>query len=142
MKRLSIDLETYSSVNINKCGVYKYCESEDFEILLFAYSIDGGSVHIVDLARGEELPVEVIDALTDPEIQKWAFNAAFERIALSKFLGMNTGEYLNPKSWYCSMVWSATLSLPLSLAGVGAVLGLDKQKLTEGRELIRYFCVP
>ncbi|MGX7125282.1 DNA polymerase [Enterococcus viikkiensis] len=142
MKRLSIDLETYSSVNINKCGVYKYCESEDFEILLFAYSIDGGSVHIVDLARGEELPVEVIDGLTDPEIQKWAFNASFERIALSKFLGMNTGEYLNPKSWYCSMVWSATLSLPLSLAGVGAVLGLDKQKLTEGRDLIRYFCVP
>lgn len=142
MHTLSIDIETYSSVNLQKSGVYKYASSDDFEILLFGYSVDGGAVQVVDLALGEEIPQEILDALKDDEVIKWAFNASFERICLSAFLGMPVGEYLNPKSWRCSMIWSATLGLPLSLEGVGAVLGLEKQKLTEGKNLIRYFCVP
>lgn len=142
MHTLSIDVETYSSVNLQKSGVYKYASSDDFEILLFGYSVDGGDVQVVDLALGEKIPQEVLDALKDDEVIKWAFNASFERICLSAFLGMPVGEYLNPKSWRCSMIWSATLGLPLSLEGVGAVLGLEKQKLTEGKNLIKYFCVP
>lgn len=142
MKSLSLDLETYSSVNLTKSGVYKYTASPDFEILLFAYSVDGQVVKVVDLASGESIPKEIINALYDDNIIKWAFNAAFERICLSRYLGFPTGEYLNPSSWRCSMIWSATLGLPLSLEGVGAVLGLDKQKLSEGKSLIRYFCVP
>jgi len=142
MKTLSIDLETYSNADISKTGVYRYCESAEFEILLFGYSMDGAPVQLVDLANGERLPDEVLNALTDPAITKWAFNASFERICLSHWLGMPSGTYLDPKQWRCSMIWSAYLGLPLSLAGVGAVLNLDKQKLDIGKDLIRYFCKP
>lgn len=142
MKFISLDLETYSSVNLQKSGIYRYAESDDFEILLFGYSVDGGDVQVVDIARGEQVPAEIINALTDDEVEKWAFNAQFERICLSKWLGIPTGTYLSPKSWHCTMVWAATLGLPLSLEGVGAVLGLEKQKLSEGKNLIRYFCIP
>ncbi len=142
MKNLSIDLETYSSADIGKSGVYRYCEALDFEILLFAYSADGTPVQSVDLTRGETLPEEIRAALEDPTVTKWAFNASFERICLSRWLGLPSGTYLDPSQWRCSMVWSAYLGLPLSLAGVGAVLKLEKQKLEAGRELIRYFCQP
>lgn len=142
MKNLEIDIETFSSVNLAKSGVYRYVESPDFEILLFGYSVDGGEVKVIDLASGEILPKEIHDALEDEAVTKWAFNAQFERICLSRFLGYPTGEYLDPEGWKCSMVWSAYMGLPLSLEGVGAVLGLEKQKLTEGKDLIRYFCVP
>lgn len=158
MKNLEIDIETYSSIDLSKCGVYKYAEAEDFEILLFGYSVDGGEVVVVDLAAGESIPAEVVDALTDDAVTKWAFNAAFERVCLSRYLSdqgisldpfhdnhplsQECARYLNPESWKCSMIWSAYLGLPLSLEGVGAVLGLEKQKLSEGKDLIRYFCVP
>jgi len=142
MKSISIDIETFSPEPLAKCGVYKYASSPDFEILLFGYSIDGGPVRVVDFTAGEELPLEVLDALTDPEIIKWAFNAQFERVCLSRWLGLSVGDYLDPESWHCTMVWSATLGLPLSLEGVGAVLGLEKQKLKEGKDLVRYFCTP
>jgi DNA polymerase len=107
MKTLEIDIETFSSVNLSKSGVYRYCESPDFEILLFAYSVDGGDVKVVDLATGEKLPQNILNALSDPHIIKWAFNANFERICLSRFLGYPTGKYLDPKSFRCSMIWSA-----------------------------------
>lgn len=142
MKTLSIDIETYSDIPLQKTGVYRYCESPNFEILLFGYSIDSGPAQVVDLACGEHIPKEVLAALEDDSIIKWAFNAAFERVCLSRYLGYPTGEYLDPESWHCSMVWAATMGLPLSLEGVGAVLGLEKQKLTEGKELIKYFCQP
>ncbi|MBS4899855.1 MAG: DNA polymerase [Clostridiales bacterium] len=154
MENLSIDLETFSSVNLGKCGVYKYAESEDFEILLFGYSVDGGEVQVVDLAQGETIPEVVLSALTDETVTKWAFNAQFERICLSRYLrdkginvnpsqtGKSEGLFLNPCSWHCTMIWSATLGLPMSLENVGAVLGLDKQKLTSGKNLIKYFCLP
>ncbi len=142
MKTLSIDIETYSDQPLQKTGVYRYCESPEFEILLFAYSVDNAPVQVVDLACGEKIPVEVLDALEDEAVIKWAFNATFERICLSRFLGYPTGQYLDPESWRCSMIWSATMGLPLSLEGVGAVLGLEKQKLTEGKELVKYFCQP
>ena len=142
MKTLSIDLETYSSADIGKTGVYRYSESSDFEILLFGYSIDGAPVQLVDLTCGERVPEEVRDALSDPSVTKWAFNASFERICLSRWLGLPSGTYLEPDQWRCSMIWSAYLGLPLSLAGVGAVLKLDKQKLDTGKDLIRYFCKP
>ena len=142
MKNLSIDIETYSSVNLAKAGVYRYCESPDFEILLFGYSVDGGEVQVVDLACGEEIPDEIMSALGDPSVIKWAFNASFERICLSRYAGLATGDYLEPEDWRCTMIWAATLGLPLSLDGVGVVLQLEKQKLKEGRDLIRYFCVP
>lgn len=158
MDNISIDIETYSSVDLKKCGVYKYAESDDFEILLFAYSIDGSEVKVIDLAKGEEIPSEILDALTDEKISKWAFNAQFERVCLSRFLrdkgtsldpfydnhelSTSMVMFLNPTSWKCTMIWSATLGLPLSLEGVSAVLGLDKQKLSEGKGLIKYFCVP
>ncbi|MEX1534617.1 DNA polymerase [Enterococcus sp. C47] len=142
MKTLSIDIETFSSVNLQKSGVYRYSESEDFEVLLFAYSVDGQPVQVVDLICGEVIPKDVLDALTDESVEKWAFNATFERVCLSRFLGLQLGGYLNPSSWRCTMIWAATLGLPLSLEGVGSVLGLDKQKLSEGKNLIRYFCVP
>ena len=138
MQYLSIDIETYSSVNLQKAGVYKYAESPDFDILLFGYSVDGGAVHVIDLACGEKIPAEIVDALSDESVIKWAFNAQFERVCLSNYLDT----WLSPDSWHCTMVWSATLGLPLSLEGVGAVLGLEKQKLTEGKNLIKYFCVP
>ena len=142
MKTLSIDIETYSDVQLPKTGVYRYCESDNFEILLFAYSVDSQPVQVIDLACGETIPEEIIAALEDDAVIKWAFNAAFERICLSRFLGYHTGTYLSPKSWRCSMIWAATMGLPLSLEGVGAVLGLEKQKLTEGKDLIKYFCQP
>lgn len=137
-KRIFIDLETFSSTDLSKCGVYKYAESKDFEILLLAYSFDGGEVNVIDLAKGEKIPSKVINALKDEMVEKWAFNANFERICLSSYLG----EKLEPKFWYCTMVWSAYLGLPLSLEKVGKVLGLEKQKLSEGKSLIRYFCMP
>lgn len=156
MKTLSIDIETYSSVDLAKCGVYKYTEATDFDILLFGYSADGNPVQVVDLASGETIPPEVIAALTNDDVTKWAFNAQFERICLSRWLrdhgGFDNayysipedtvGNYLDPTSWKCTMIWSAYMGLPLSLEGVGAVLGLGKQKLTEGKELIKYFCQP
>lgn len=157
MKTLSLDLETYSSVDLGKSSVYRYAESPDFDILLLGYCADGGEIQVVDLAQGEQVPPEVIDALADARVCKWAFNAQFERVCLSRWLRRNgyplrnehyaapddpCMAYLNPAGWNCTMVWSAYLGLPLSLKDVGAALGLDKQKLTEGKELIRYFCVP
>ena len=138
MRYISIDIESYSDVDLSKCGVYKYSSSPNFEMLLFGYSVDGGDVKVVDVARGEGIPADIVAALSDESVTKWAFNAMFERVCLSNYLG----EWLEPESWKCSMVWSATLGLPLSLENVGAVLGLEKQKLTEGKDLIRYFCVP
>lgn len=140
MKHLSLDLETYSSVDISKCGVYKYSESPDFEILLFAYSVDGQPVEVIDITQSQQIPQEVLLALSDETVIKHAFNANFERVCLSRFLRLDG--FLSPRGWHCTMIWAATLGLPLSLAGVGAVLGLDKQKLSEGKDLIRYFCVP
>lgn len=158
MKSLSLDLETYSDLNLAKCGVYKYAESSAFEILLFGYAVDGGPVQVVDLAQGETIPEEILDVLTDDTVTKWAFNANFERVCLSRHLtdlgrsldpfhdqhplSKKCARFLNPAGWKCSMVWSAYLGLPLSLEGVGAVLNLDNQKMKEGRELIRYFCIP
>ena len=158
MKTLSIDIETYSDVPLQKSGVYRYCESPNFEILLFGYSADSGPVQVVDLACGEKIPADVLDALTDDTVTKWAFNASFERVCLSRYLrdlgisldpfhdkhplSQEMAPFLNPESWRCSMVWAATMGLPLSLEGVGAVLGLEKQKLTEGKELIKFFCQP
>lgn len=138
MRTLSIDIESYSDVDLSKCGVYKYAASPAFEILLFGYAVDGGDVRVVDLACGEQIPDEIIYALSDASVTKWAFNAMFERVCLSNFLG----EWLEPEGWHCTMVWASTLGLPRSLESVGAVLGLEKQKLTEGKDLIRYFCVP
>lgn len=156
MKEMSIDLETFSDIDISKSGVYKYAESDRFEILLFGVSIDGGPVHVYDLACGDQIPEEILSALTDESVTKWAFNASFERICLSNwlkrshpeyFLGYGipedpAGQYLNPESWKCTMIWSAYMGLPLSLEGVGAVLKLQNQKLKEGKDLIRYFCTP
>ena len=158
MKNLEIDIETYSSVDLKKSGVYKYAESPDFEILLFGYSVDGGEVRTVDLACGERIPREILDALLDKKVIKWAFNAQFERICLSSFLSKqgidfdtnhedyvhsnSSVRFLHPSSWKCSMVWSAYMGLPISLEGVGTVLGLEKQKLTDGKDLIRFFSVP
>lgn len=139
MKTISLDIETISSIDLTKCGLYKYAESPDFEILLFGYSVDGGDAVVVDIKNGETVPQDIINALTDENILKFAFNANFERICLSRWLGV---PYLSPVSWRCTMVWCAYMGLPLSLEGVGAVLGLDKQKLTEGKNLIRKFCVP
>lgn len=153
---LSIDLETYSDIDIKKCGVYKYAESPAFEILLFAYSVNASEVQIIDLACGETIPDEILDAITDSSVIKWAFNASFERVCLSNWFLKNAPDrhktygldndtvshYLNPASWRCSMIWSAYLGLPLSLEGVGTVLKLENQKLKEGKDLIRYFCKP
>ena len=142
MKTLSIDIETFCSTPLPKAGVYRYAESPDFEILLFGFSMDGGPVQVVDIACGEKIPSEVLAALSDDSILKFAHNSAFERICLSRFLELPAGTYLSPASWRCTMVWAATMGLPLSLEGVGTVLGLEKQKLTEGKELIKYFCQP
>lgn len=138
MKTLSIDIETFSDRDLSKCGVYKYAASPAFEVLLFGYAVDGGAVQVVDLACGEKIPEEVLAALADETVTKWAFNAMFERVCLSRYLG----EWLEPEGWHCTMVWSATLGLPLSLESAGMALGLEKQKLSEGKDLIRYFCVP
>lgn len=157
MKTLSLDLETYSSVDLGKSSVYRYVGSPDFDILLLGFSTDGSPVQVVDLAQGEQIPPEIIDALSDERVHKWAFNANFERVCLSEWLRRNSYPlhnehystpddpcmgYLDPVGWHCSMVWSAYLGLPLSLKDAGAALGLDKQKLTEGKDLIKYFCVP
>lgn len=153
---LSIDIESYSDVDLQKCGVYKYAHSPNFEILLFGVSVNGGVVMVYDLAQGEKLPMDIITALIDDTVAKWAFNAAFERVCLSVWLQRNypqsfcsysinedtVGDYLDPAAWKCSMIWSAYMGLPLSLAGAGTVLGLEEQKLKEGKDLIRYFCVP
>lgn len=157
MKTLSLDLETYSSVDLGKSSVYRYVESPDFDILLLGFSADGSPVQVVDLAQGEQIPPEIIDALSDERVHKWAFNANFERVCLSEWLRRNSYPlhnehystpddpcmgYLDPVGWHCTMVWSAYLGLPLSLKDAGFALGLDKQKLTEGKDLIKYFCVP
>lgn len=142
MKNLIIDIETYSSEDISKCGVYKYVEANDFEILLFGYSVDFGEVRVVDLARGEVIPQEIIEAIKSNDILKRAHNASFERICLSRYLGLPKHTYLDPFSWRCSMVYASCLSLPKSLKDLGYILKLDKQKLEEGKELIKYFSVP
>jgi DNA polymerase len=142
MKSISLDLETFSSIDLAKSGLYKYAESDDFEILLFGYSVDGGEIQVIDLASDETLPGDILEALTDENVTKYAHNAQFERICLSRYLGMPSGQYFDPLSWRCTMVWTAYMGLPLSLEGVGAVLGLEKQKLMEGKDLIRYFCKP
>lgn len=142
IRTLEIDIETYSDVNLGDCGVYKYAESPNFEILLFGYSMSGSPVQVIDLACGEEMPERIKEAIQSKDVIKIAHNASFERICLSRYLGLPTGEYLDPASWRCSMVMSAYNGLPLSLKGVGSALGLDKQKLEEGKDLIRYFCVP
>ncbi len=156
IKELSIDLETYSDVDIKKCGTYKYAESDSFEILLFAYAVNGGDVQVIDLACGEKIPEKILDAIVDPNVTKWAFNANFERVCLSNWLYKNdlshhktyglksdtTYRFLDPSSWKCSMIWAAYMGLPLSLEGVGAVLKLEDQKMKEGKDLIRYFCKP
>ena len=142
IKELHLDIEVFSSVDLNKCGVYKYAESDDFEILLLSYSINDGKVEVVDLASGEPLPEFLIKAIKDETITKYAYNSTFERVCLSRLLGLKKGTYLSPNSWRCTMTWSAYLGLPFSLKQVGEVLGVDKQKLTEGKELIRYFCIP
>lgn len=138
MKQISIDIETYSSTNLNQTGVYRYADSDDFELLLFGYATDFGSVKVVDLTQGEEIPSQIIEALDNPNIIKSAFNAQFERVCLSHFVGHR----LKPAGWHCSRVWSATLGLPLSLRDVGSVLGLPRQKITAGKELVRFFCTP
>ena len=142
MRTISIDIETFSSEDLSKTGVYKYCESPDFEVLLFGCSVDKGEVQVFDLASGETIPKDIIAVLEDETVTKWAFNAQFERVCLSRYLGFPSGEYLDPESWRCTMVWSAYMGLPLSLEGVGAVLGLDRQKLREGKDLIKLFCSP
>lgn len=156
IKTLSIDIETYSDIDLQKCGVYRYAQSPNFEILLFGYAVDGGEVQVVDLASGEKIPLSIIKALSDDTVTKWAYNTAFERVCLSVWLRRNypqyfssysinedtVGDYLDPKAWKCSMIWSAYMGLPLSLAGAGTVLGLEEQKLKEGKDLIRYFCIP
>ena len=142
MNHISLDIETYSSVDLNKSSVYRYSEAPDFEILLFGYSVDDNPMQVVDLACGERIPEEILAALTDGRVTKWAFNANFERVCLSRYLGMLNDEFLDPEQWRCTMIWSAYLGLPLSLMGVGAALELDKQKMSEGKELIRYFCQP
>lgn len=142
IKTLHCDIETYSSVNLAKCGVYRYVQADDFEIILFAYSTDGSEVKIIDLARGEKIPPLILSALEDDKVIKHAHNASFERICFSSFLGYPVGEYISPESWRCTMTWAAYMGLPLSLVGVGAVLGLGKQKMTEGKDLIRFFCSP
>ncbi len=142
MKELFIDLETYSDVDLSKSGVYRYAQSSNFEILLFAYSVDKGPVQVINIKENEQIPTDVLNALTDNSVKKYAYNAVFERICLSKYLGYPIGMYLSPNSWYCDMVHAATLGLPLSLENVGIVLGIEKQKLSIGKSLIKYFCIP
>lgn len=156
MKNIFIDLETYSDIDLQKCGIYKYAESPNFEILLFGYSVDGGAVSVVDLVNGESIPTEILIALTDDSVTKWAFNSQFERVCLSAYLKKNypqyfksynadddaAGNYISPKGWKCSLVWAAYMGLPLSLKAVGEVLKLTNKKMDEGKALIKYFSVP
>ena len=156
IESISIDIETYSDRDLKKCGVYKYAESPNAELLLFGYSINNGPVTVIDVAQGAEVPEYILKALTDDNIIKWAYNASFERIFLSVWLKRNypqyfvsysidedtVSNYLDPSAWRCSLVWGAVMGLPLSLKGIGAVLKLDEQKMSEGSDLIRYFCVP
>lgn len=144
MKILSIDIETFSDVNLGRCGVYRYADSSNFDILLFGYSIDGGSVELIDICNGEELPQFIIDALIDADVTKTAFNAQFERVCLMKYLSrvLHRNIYLKPSSWSCTEVQASMLGLPLSLEGVGKLLKLNEQKMDEGKALIRYFCTP
>lgn len=156
IRTLSLDLETRSSVDLAKCGVYRYCESTDFDILLFGVSVDGGPVAVYDLACGEKVPEEILAALSDDRVTKWAYNASFERVCLSVWLRRNYPEhfrsysiegdpvqnYLDPSAWKCTLVWAAYNGLPLGLEKVGAVLGFEEQKLKEGKELVKYFCCP
>ncbi len=145
IRELSIDIETYSSEDLTKSGVYRYADAPDFAVLLFGYSVDGGPAQVVDIASGEKIPSDILAALKDDKVIKWAFNANFERVCLSRYLlkeGLHSSEYLFPSDWRCSMVWCGYLGLPMSLAGAGAALGLEKQKLTEGKDLIRFFCRP
>ena len=135
---LEADIESFSDVDLVKCGVYAYADSPAFEILLFAYSFDGGETQIIDLAQGEKFPAEVEEAIFDVSVTKTAYNANFERTCLSKYFG----RYIPPESWHCSAVQAAMLALPRSLEDVGRVLGLDEQKMKEGKDLIKYFCVP
>ena len=139
-----MDIETFSDIDLGKCGVYRYADSPNFEILLFAYSINESAVELIDLASGEELPQFIIDALLNDDVIKTAFNAQFERVCLMKYLSnsLNKQIYLDPSSWRCSEVQAAMLGLPLNLDGVGKVLNLDEQKIAEGKTLIRYFCMP
>lgn len=156
MKNIFIDLETYSDIDLQKCGVYKYAESPNFEILLFGYSVDGGAIYVVDLVNGESIPTEILIALTDESVTKWAFNSQFERVCLSAYLKKNypqyfksynanddaAGNYISPKGWKCSLVWAAYMGLPLSLKAVGEALKLTDRKMDEGKALIKYFSVP
>ena len=154
MKTLSIDIETFSDVDLNSCGVYKYAQSSNFYIMLFGYSVDGGDVQVVDLMSGQEIPAEILEALTDENVTKWAYNASFERVCLSEYLRRNkpeyfkgygddaTKKYISPKGWKCTMTWAAYMGLPLSLKNVGIALKLDEKKMDEGKDLIRYFCMP
>lgn len=156
MTNIEIDIETYSDVDLQKSGVYKYSESENFELLLFGYSVDGGEVVVIDVAQGEKIPDEILKALTDENITKWAYNSQFERVCLSVYLRRNypqhfcsysidedtVSEYLDPRDWKCSMTWAAYMGLPLSLKSVGEVLKLSEQKMDEGKALIKYFSVP
>ena len=158
MKTISIDIETFSDVSQAKCGVYKYAESPAFELLLFGYAVDGGEVQVVDLTQGERIPDDVLDALTDESVTKWTFNASLNGSACRDTcvtwelvwirsmtinpLSQDCAGFLNPAGWKCSMIWSAYMGLPLSLEGAGIVLKLGSQKMKEGKDLIRYFCVP
>lgn len=153
---ITIDIETKSDKDISKCGIYAYTDTPYFDILLFAYSIDGQPVQVVDMANGEEIPENVLATLVDENVIKRAFNVNFERVCLSKYLRKNypqyfqnysidedtVGDFLNPESWHCSMIHARTLGLPSSLAEVGKVLGIEQQKMTEGKALIKFFCVP
>ena len=142
MEKIYTDIETFSSVDIGRSGVYRYSEDSDFRILLFGYAVDDGDVNVIDLASGEKIPHEIIEAIRDDNVIKWAHNASFERVCLSRYLRLPPYEYLSPESWRCSRVWSAYLGLPLSLKDIGKVLRLDEQKIDEGRKLIRLFCSP
>ena len=146
MKRLSIDVETYSETDLTKTGVYRYAEDPAFEIMLFGVAVDDGPVTVYDLTKNDVIPAAILSALQDPGVEKWAFNAMFERITLSRYLWdqqlLPKGQFLSPEGWRCSMIWSAYMGFPMSLAGAGAALGLEQQKMTEGKDLIRYFCGP
>ena len=156
IKELSIDLETYSDIDLKKSGVYRYAESPHFEILLFGYSVNNGPVMVVDLAQSECIPTDILAALSDEQTTKWAYNASFERVCLSYWLRRNcpeyfrsysipedtVGNYLNPASWKCSRIWGAYMGLPLNLKDIGTILKLSGQKMAEGKDLIKYFCTP